>query len=506
MLDTLLIAGGAVLSAPFWAHHAARTSPRVEPSVDGVEALWAANVAAPGFSLPGATLTRVGAFEHGITYRVQLVGGKQSLATVQAALPLISTGLHLPLDELVIERDPATPRDPSVLQMQVITTSPIKETVLFDRPRHEHGRILLGPHADGMGDATYRLFTRNSMWGGFVLGSIGSGKSRMIEEIALTARAMGHTAIIYVDGQDGASSSVLWRHAALRAGADDSARALFVIEQIMRDRQRYNVEHELAGFTPDPGRVGILVVVDECHVPFGKHPDRWAHIARTGRKVGVAILAADQYSDLKVFGSMEPLRSSLLAGNGYALRTNSRMAGHLLPGLDLDPYELPALPGYGYSIAAKGSDARTAPFRARYLPDRDDKADDPSIMVPSVQEWFEQVPAVQLDARARHSMDLALTALDIVAKRKAGVGTPAEVEDAVLGMFTKAAAESAATMADRILGLVVEHGGPMRLAEILAALPGANVSTVQKALKQLVERGDLVRVEHGVYAVAVAVG
>ncbi len=164
------------------------------------------------------------------------------------------------------------------------------------------------------------------------------------------------------------------------------------------------------------------------------------------------------------------------------------------------------MPGYGYSIAAKGSDARTAPFRARYLPDRDDKADDPSIMVPSVQEWFEQVPAVQLDARARHSMDLALTALDIVAKRKAGVGTPAEVEDAVLGMFTKAAAEPAATMADRILGLVVEHGGPMRLAEILAALPGANVSTVQKALKQLVERGDLVRVEHGVYAVAVAVG
>lgn len=501
MIESLLIVGGAALAAPWWAHHAARTKPRVEPHVDGIEALWAAHVAASGYALPGSTLTRVGGFEHGETYRIQLVPGRQSLATAHAALPLISTGLRRPLDELVIERDPST-SDPSVLQLQVITTSPIKETVLFDRPRFDGGRIMLGPHADGIGDATYRLYTRNSMWGGFVLGSIGSGKSRLIEEIALTARAMGHTAIVYVDGQDGASSSVLWRHAVLRGGSRDSARVLAVVEQIMQGRQEYNVEHELAGFTAAADRVGILLIVDECHVPFGQHPDRWAHIARTGRKVGVAVLAADQYSDLKVFGGMEPLRSSLLAGNGYALRTNSRMAGHLLPGLDLDPYELPPLPGYGYTIAAKGSDARTAPFRARYLPDRDDKADDPSISVPSVQEWFERIPAVQLDASAQYRMEIALTAVDIVEKRRAGAGTPTDVDDAVLGMLTKAHAEPAGTMADRVLALVVEHGGPVRLAEILAGLPaGANVSTVQKALKQLVDQGLLVRVEHGVYAV-----
>ena len=493
-MEPLLLLGGAALAAPWWAHHRARAVDRPLAASDdmSVTGLWARHVAAPSHALPGASLTRLGAFEHGETYRVQLVPGRQSLAMAHSALPLICTGLRRPLDELVIERDPDT-ADPSLLRMQVLTTSPIKDTVLFDGPRFAEGRIMLGPYADGLGDATYRLYTRNSMWGGFLLGSIGSGKTRISESVALSARAMAPvmpTSVVYVDGQDGASSSVLWKHSALRGGSGDSGRVLEVIEAIMHTRQQYNVAHELAGFTPGADRVGILIIVDECHVPFGKHAERWAHIARTGRKVGVAVLAADQYSDLKVFGNMEPLRSSLLAGNGLVLRTTSRMAGHLLPGLNLDPYELPELPGYGYTIAAAGSDARTAPFRARYLPDRDDKADDPSIAVPSVQEWFDRIPAVQLDAEAQRAMDRALERLDRPARKTLSPSVPAVADDEELG----------GTMADRILALMSSHDGPMRLAEILAALPSETVvSTVQKAIKGLVDRGTVLRVEHGVY-------
>lgn len=495
-MEPLLILGGAVLSAPWLWHHRSRPHPPGDPEpdrADAVERLWASHVADQGGPLAGAGLALVRPFEHGVTYRVQLVPGRQSLALAHGRLPLVSTGLRRPLDEIILEQDPDT-ADPSQLRLQVITRSPIRETVLFDRPRFDDGAILLGPHADGIGDAAWRLYTRNSMWGGFVLGSVGSGKSRLIEAIALTARAMGVTAIVYVDGQDGASSSVLWRHAAMRAGAADSTRTLAVIEQIMHDRQRHNVAHELSGFTAAADRVGILVIVDEAHVPFGQHAERWAHIARAGRKVGLAVLAADQYSDLKVFGGMEPLRSSLLAGNGIALRTASRMAGHLIPGLALDPHDLPTLPGYGYLVAAPGSDARTAPFRARYLPDRDDKADDPTIAVPSVQQWFERIPAVQLDAAAQASMQAALDGLDgrkPVALTKSAASAP-EVD------------EAGRTMADRILALFADHGPRMKLPAIINALPGEPMRTVRHGLKVLVDRGVLTRPEasRGIYELA----
>lgn len=488
MLEPALIIGGAALAAPWWWHHRARPSATDVDEDDGLAARWARHVADPGGPLPGSRLELVGPFAHGDTWRVLGVPGRHYLRFATARLPAIASGLGCSLDELVVEADPNI-RDTSVMQLQHITRSPIRATVLFEQPRCDGGVVLLGPHADGVGEAGWRLYSRNSMWGGFVLGSQGSGKSRLIEIIALTAQSRGDTTIFYVDGQDGASSAVLWRHAAMRAGTADSDRVLAAVEAIMRDRQRHNVEHELAGFTPSPQRPGILIVVDEAHAVLPRHARLWASIARTGRKVGVAVLGADQHAGLKgVFGELEELRSTLLAGNAVALRTASRQAGHLLPGLDLDPFDLPTLPGYGYLVAAAGSGSRTAPFRVRYLPDRDDKAADPSITVPSVQEWFERIPAVPLDAAA----DTAVR----------GVGPDGEtgcVAGAPLAAVSAVDEAAAGTMADRLLELIMDRGGRMELPAIYTALPGESLRTIRYALKSLVDRGALARPGEGIY-------
>lgn len=409
----LLLAVEYALAARWWRRHrillqGAVTLPERVRVPTATAELWAAHVANKGGALEGAALTHREDTEHGESYTVQLVPGRQYLSLAQGALPRISSGLRRPMDEIVLEAHPgwAGKQDPSQLRLQVITRSPIKATVLFDRPRYTDGRILLGPYADGVGEATYRLYTANSMWGGFALGGTGSGKSRLLEGIGVTCRATGHTVVFYLDGQDGASSPTLWRHATWAGGTEDASAMLAAIERIMRMRQKYNRAHGLAGFTPSAGMPGVLVVIDECHAIFAdKNVKRWGHVARAGRKVGMAILAASQHYGLDTFGGAggDVLRSSLLAGNGLALRTTSRIAGQLMPGLALDPAELPALPGYGYSIAAPGSDGRTAPFRGRYLPDAADKAAVPELAVPTVEEWFELLGDVELDAMSAHA-------------------------------------------------------------------------------------------------------
>lgn len=507
----VLIAVGTALSLRWWYRHRARpdtTNPEVTPT--GTVALWDAHVGDNGGKLPGATLGPPLPAKHGQQHDVQFVPGRQHLSDAVAALPFIASGLKRPMDELLLEGHPSG--DPSRAQLQVITRSPIKKTVMFDQPRYTNGNVHLGPYADGMGDATYRLYTPDSMWGGFILGSQGSGKSRMLEGIAISCIATGHTVIFYIDGQDGASSPMLWKHATWTAGTDMAMGMLIAIERIMAMRQKYNVAHGLSGFTPTPVMPGILVIIDEQHaIVNDRNAERWAHVSRAGRKVGVALLGGDQDSGLNgTFGGLDVLRSTMLNGNGLVMRTNSRIAGRLIPGLTLDAYDLPVLPGYGYQVAAPGSDARTAPFRARYLPDAKAKAADPTITVPTVEEWFERLPDTPLDdmsARAAgrdylHRHELAeqrrAELLVEINGRGAAHSTPEVIEAEPVD--EEATEASAGPTAELILAVVRDR--TITRQQLIAELPpGTNLSTLRKATAALVAAGLIERVngQRGVY-------
>lgn len=357
-------------------------------------------LACPNGPLAGAELVGLHAYQHGLRGVLQLVPGKQSLATVMQAKPKISTALDYYDDEIVIEHN-RTRKDakPSELDIQIVTKSPIKNTIYFDVPVYCDGKILLGPYADGIGQAQYTLYSPGGIRSGYILGSTSSGKSRLIETIALTAMVETPTVLIYLDGQEGASSHLLWDHALWRGGPEQAREIQASLLKIIRARQRYNRYRKWTGFRPAPDWPGIFVIVDECQDIFTINPLLWAKIARTGRKVGAAILAASQVTTLDAFGGSDALRSSLVAGNAIAMRTASDVQSQIFPGLKVDLTELPGhLPGYAYTTSQDGS-TRTAPFRGRKLLYTDDLADlaKPPADVRTAEDWFANLPAQQLD-------------------------------------------------------------------------------------------------------------
>lgn len=524
VVDSLLVAGWAVLALPWWHHHWPR--PRVEaPPVEvgeSIPELWERYVADPGGPLAGAVLHHPGVTAHSQTWRVQLRRGRQDISNARAALPKVATGLDKPMHRLLFDpvpREEMPEERPSIIRMQYVVNSPIEETVYFDQPRWRDGRILLGPHADGDGEATWRLYTENSMWSGYVLGSTGSGKSRLVEGVVLTARAMPVKPItIYLDGQAGASSPALWEHATWRGGPDESLTILAALERGLRIRQKWNVVHHLAGFTPGfcpDGAVEaltpVLVVGDEWHKIARLAPERWADLAREQRKCGFGILAASQETSLAAFGGSDALRSSLITGNGIAMRTTSRMSAGLFPGLGgedgLNPVDFPQLPGYGYKIAALGSGERTTAYRARFLPDDKDRADAETagtpLPVPTVGEWFAKTPDGVLDEMTARAFGPAF--LD---RHRLAEESTRAAWDEINGVVSepepgeRVVIDKPSRTADVIVAVLTERG-PTSRADLDAEVQrryGTGPAAVDKALPGLLVDGLVVRPSRGMYA------
>lgn len=508
LLNGLGVVGWAVLSGIWWRHHEVRGVDHVRsPFV----ALWNEHIRDGKGPMAGAELAGPVSFEHGETYTVRVVPYKQTLNKAINDLPNWTTALDTPMQYMVLEQHPDHPKSPRYLRLQRITDSPIEKTLYYDRPRYEKGSILLGPYADGVGEAKYRLYTENSMWGGFGVGGIGSGKSRLIDSIVIGALAMRNvgmpTVVFYADGQDGASSPALFANATWAVGPEGSRKMLGALERIVVRRNKENRAWGISGFTPSEDRPGILVVIDEAHEILPKDAKRWSRVARTGRKLGVAILAADQYTGLAdVFGNEEPLRSSLLAGNGFGLRTTSRIAQHLIPGLNFDLYDLPILPGFGYAIAAKGSDARTAPFRGRFLPDEEYAVDHPEVPVETVEVWYELYPPLELDVGAARAAGPDYTqrhetaeqeraellrelsdddALERELEALVEAETDAELKSIEAQEEPVQVDEQSTTCALQIQALDWDGLGEMQVAQVMTHLPGTKLSTVRKALDKL---------------------
>lgn len=505
----------AVASVVWWRHHqAGSTRPIV--TATPIQDLWAANVAAKGRVADGAVMGAAAPIEHGAEYPIQGVPGVHHIGQMQAAIPQISSGLRTPLQYLILESEEAPKGrrpDPSRFRLRVVERSPIDKPVFFHGPRMEGGRLILGPYADGEGEIAWRVFTADSMWGGFILGGTGAGKSRLIELIALTLMANG-VAVAYLDGQSGASSPMLWKKALWRGGPEDAKIFLAAWERGMKHRQAYLRHKGDAGLNPEEGGpTPLMLIVDECHKIF--KPDtgeRWGHVAREQRKLLMGLIAASQYSGLPTFGGSDPLRTSLLDGNGAAMRISSRISTQLVPGLDLDPAKFPALPGYLYYIAAADSDARTAPGRGEWLPGERDKERFSSIPVPTVQEWFERIPQPELDGlTARAFGDEFLRRHERAAEQEEadrrlvfGDDEPFELTDDPADPPAEARRIEDArslTCSELILDLPWDdHSGEMERAQIIAELPAElDVSTVRKALSKLVDNGNLDNPSRGIY-------
>lgn len=359
---------------------------------------WAEYVGGQGGALPGSALALPMPTEHGYAFTAQLARGKQTLESVVAALPKIATGLEEPLAHLIAESappDPVTGKTyPSRCRFQVVTRSPITGDVNFTGPRRDGGLIGLGPWADGSGEAQSRLYTSGSMWSTAIIGDTGSGKSRVAENKVISALSGGDTLYWYLDPQGGGSSPALAEHADWFGTMVNAEEMLFAAVEILQARGEENSYEGWTGFTPAPQRPGLLFVVEECHNPFGVKAwtPWWAKIAREGRKVGIAFICLSQYPGLETFGNSEALRMNIMAGNAIALHVSSKTAGSLMPGLDVDPRNLPDIPGYGYVQGTPQTGTRTAPFRNRNTTPREDSE--------VARRWLAAQPKVALDTLA----------------------------------------------------------------------------------------------------------
>ncbi|GAB3214273.1 hypothetical protein GCM10027294_53310 [Marinactinospora endophytica] len=371
------------LGSRFWAHHRVsrvldvaeeHLAPPPPPGEHPIARKWRTRVASSSGPLPGTKLTDLTEEPYGVRGLLHLVPGRQTIGSVRAALGYVATGLGVSEADILVEhREPseADPKpDSSILDVKIVTVGLLSKKVPLDGDRvvvdGPDVSIRMGPYADGDGEALWRLYTADSIWGGFVAGSTGSGKSGLIDALALGIWQTGTTIILYLDPKNGGSSPRIFDRAHWAVGKDpDTWDAILngLIEVIEARGLENSARLKTSGFTPSRSRPGIVVIVDECHVVINaKNAEKWGRVGREGRAAGVQAIYASQIYGLQTFGGDDAVRSSATAGNTVALRV-SRNQSSMIADIPLDPSTLPKITGVG--LVDSG---REVPFKAAWAP------------------------------------------------------------------------------------------------------------------------------------------
>ncbi len=358
---------------------------------------WPEFVAGMG-TLPGSTLSSPKRIEYGWTFRLTLVRGGQRLAQAQAAKEHIAEALNLNPKDVSFDRDTRPGATKQHIVMTVITDEISNP---YDGPRiiREGGDVFIeiGPYEDGFGSERFHVLAdqltdeeiangerpRGSMNGGFVLGTKGSGKSRLMEEIAVGLRKLG-IEIWYLDPQGGKSSPALMAEADWpMAGVHGAKRAYSNVVDLwkalkaaceVREAEGSDAEQ---GFQHTPQRPAIMAMIDECHGVFqAENPETgnsfgedFAELDRIMRKNGAGIFGASQGITQDTFGrgnKSAVLRDGMCAVNVFLMAYGGKNL-KLAPGFDDQPCgSLPTNQGLGYNPKGTRPQIR---WQARYTPD-----------------------------------------------------------------------------------------------------------------------------------------
>ncbi|SBW21087.1 AAA ATPase [Candidatus Protofrankia californiensis] len=404
----VLWVGGYGLAAPWWYRHRipvpppaplALPAPPPPPVLEVAEpapqipALWAQRVGAANRVLAGSYLTNPDMIGPAQAWTAQLNPGVHTTATAIAAAPLIASALGLDIDQVTVDRHPAGGADRALILIVDRANNPLQRLNYHPGPdtvyNPDTGYADVGIHADETPGRWAFSIPTWGLAGGAIIGGIGSGKSTLITNLATTA---AHTRILSLwagDPQGGQSMPAVIRRATWPARTLDE-----ILLQLRAAAKAIDIRGALNGLrgvelhVPTPQEPGILLILDEIHKIFvrgSEHAQLASLIAREGRKAAVAIIGADQYPGLPTFGDDEALRSSMFAKNLAVLRTASNVAKGMIPGLDLNPRDLPdrfsngkPTSGLGYLVGQ-----RTAPYRGWFTPQAD--------------EWMAAAPQVELD-------------------------------------------------------------------------------------------------------------
>lgn len=399
VLLCVLLLAAVCLSAGWWrthrinapAAHPAAASPieEIEEITDRgqVVKLWQAKVAATHGPLPKALLTDGKDLEHGFTWTVQTDENPIEFSAMLNKRGAIAARLKTRVTN--VQLDPHPSGDESMATLTVLTRNILEEGVPYPGPRYHNGRIPIGPHVDGSGDAEFVIYDSAGCYGGLLSGEPRSGKSSCFENVGLSLCASGEWVVFYCDGdQTGGSSPVMnefmhWPLAGVN-GALQQLRALEgaleargVIKPTMTEGQDGKpvpltdptTQHPAKKLLPCPSLPGIVWMIDELH-RLTKDPDlkehRWTQrlesLVRIGPKYGIVVITASHSLLAGDYGNSTTLRGYLAARNVFAFRNQNKVEKATLNGLQLSPAALPAGGGYAYSTGS----GRLAMLRSAY--------------------------------------------------------------------------------------------------------------------------------------------
>lgn len=417
------LSGTVALSARWWQQHRPGYPDGPEqPANDALGVAWAQNLVetfnerctAKGAPVPDGELRHYDDTSTGSVFRLQLDADAGVLAdSLDSRKGKISLLLGIMSGQISFTPDKA---DPAVVWMRVTSTAPDN---VYTGPRilrngqpcqsrseigpNDDVDIVIGPFQDGEGEQTFRVIKGGSVQGGFLLGDKGSGKSMLMEQLAIGLRWLG-IFILYFDGQGGSSSPTLkatadWPETDVAEGPDRVFRAIKKMLHMRQGELAGDDEHD-GKYVYDPARPPVIVFVDECHVLFNRtnpitgntYGVDLGEADRMWRKAGMSLIGASQDCDLNTFGGngSDVLRSGMLGGNLLVMHYMSKAHTGLLPGNAIPPGGVPDDGGYGQ-----------APLGARpQVVWRAQKAD-------NAREWLESLPAATLDRRTERAAGVA---------------------------------------------------------------------------------------------------
>uniref|UniRef100_UPI003F495C54 helix-turn-helix transcriptional regulator n=1 Tax=Amycolatopsis sp. CA-293810 TaxID=3239926 RepID=UPI003F495C54 len=375
----------------------------VATAAESILEAWDATVTVPGGLVPGSKLTDPFLADHRVSFTLVLQPGKQTVEDLRALAGRIGSAIGFFGKDIIFDygTSPTQPTMTVRISAEVDTTYNGPVVITED----EDIFIEIGPYVDGEGAVRYHVAGPNSVNSGFVLGSKGSGKSRVLEIIADGLRALG-IEIWWMDPQSGASSKALKDHAdwSLMGLASDEHTPLELayignmlhlwraVSNVAKIREAENVALGLDGFTHTRERPAIMVMIDECHKAFNlKNPVTgntfgydFGELDRVTRKLGIGFIGASQIFTMETFGNAAALRSGMITGNLLILRMMEKSHCGLLPGSAPSPLSLRKGGGYGYAI---DTDREHVMWRARHIDDR-------------AAEYLAAKPKATLDVRA----------------------------------------------------------------------------------------------------------
>lgn len=360
--------------APQQPEEAAPAEPEVigeiTPAEIAVEA-WNRHVYRVSGPLQGSWARDPHMTETGLAFTVDLVPLKQHRGHVQQQRDALSSALDHPASAFTF----ALGNSQTEVEVRITLDSPhTSGGSPYTGPRivEENGNVYveLGPYSDGEGFERWLVSTPSGVAHGFALGSTGSGKSRLLDVIAIALRKLGYE-IWYLDPQSGASSAALrdqadWPLLGLHEGSRQYGNVCDLINALDRVKSIRNTENGAAkrtGFTHTPQRPAIAVIIDECHEVMNAHnPEtgskfgkEFGDLARVTRKLGISLIMGSQTFTLPTFGGADgaALRDALIAGNCVIMRVADRTTVGTVPNSGkLKPWDLPEGGGYGFSTTS----------------------------------------------------------------------------------------------------------------------------------------------------------